>query len=319
MVVVRRLFRVPWFRWWAGVLVCAGGLTWGAAPALAGWHLVAQHTASIAYNQGVAFGGARERLFFDGVSSPTNSGVYRTDAHLRQDGANTSVIPRTSEGYNHAGDLSFDAGKARIVLPLECYHPQTGGNTCGVGALGVVDPVTLRFRYYVNLAPRQIKKAMWVEAGPDGRWVWTSSGTHLLVYRSADISAATAHRQRSGRQGGIVGVDLGSALSCGAVTGATFYRDSRMGSTQLLLSLNLGDTFEVVAIRIGTGRHQHPKLLSRPAVIISVRRSALNAEPEGLTITNLHGRHRLGGVLQWQMLPAITPSTVFTRILSYAP
>jgi hypothetical protein len=50
-------------------------------------------------------------LFFDGVSSLTNSGVYRTDAQLRQDGANPTVIPRTREGYNHAGDLSFDSDK----------------------------------------------------------------------------------------------------------------------------------------------------------------------------------------------------------------
>jgi hypothetical protein len=289
-------------------------------PAVAGWRLVGQHTASIAYNQGVAFEGARGELFFDGVSSPTNSGLYRTDAFLREDGANTAVIPTTSEGYNHAGDLSFDPYRGRILLPLECYYPQSGGNTCGGGAIGVVDPVTLRFRFYVNLAPRQIKKAMWVESGPDGRWIWTSSGTHLVVYRSSDISAATAHRQRSGRQAGIVGIDLGSVLPSGAVTGATFYRDGRAGTPQLLLSLNLRDTFEVVSIRIGTDSHQQPKLLSRPTAIVSVRRSLLNAEPEGLTITtNPHSRHQLRGLLQLQMLPAITPSTIFSRILSYAP
>jgi hypothetical protein len=63
---------------------------------------------------------------------------------------------------------------------------------------------------------------MWVESEPGGRWIWTSSGTHLLVYRSADISAATAHRQGGGQQAGIVGLDLGSVLPSGAVTGATF-------------------------------------------------------------------------------------------------
>ena len=92
-----------------------------------------------------------------------------------------------------------------------------------------------------------------------------------------------------------------------------------MGATQLLLSLNLGDTFEVVSIRIGTSSKKQPKLLSHPMAIITMPRSPLNQEPEGLTSTRVRGHHRLGGLLQWQMLPAITPSTVFSRILTYLP
>ncbi|MGZ4225882.1 MAG: hypothetical protein ACXVS6_04120 [Solirubrobacteraceae bacterium] len=313
-------YRVARLRCRVGLFVVAGSFAWSAMPALARWRLVREDTSSIAYNQGIASDGAPGELFFDGVSSPTNSGVYRTDAQLRQGAANPTAIPRTREGYNHAGDLSFDPKKRRILLPLECYYPKRGGNTCGVGAIGVVDPVTLRFRYYVNLARRQIKKAMWDEIGPDGRWIWTSSGTHLLVYRSADITPATARRQHTSNHAGIVGVDLGSVLPSGAVTGATFYRDGRVGATQLLLSLNLGDTFEVVSIRIGTSSKKQPKLLSHPMAIITMSRSPLNQEPEGLTTaTRVRGHHRLGGLLQWQMLPAITPSTVFSRILTYLP
>jgi hypothetical protein len=187
-----------------------------------------------------------------------------------------------------------------------------------VGAIGVVDPVRLRFQYYVNLARRQIRKAMWVEIEPDGRWIWTSSGAHLLAYRSADITAAAAHRQRSGPQRGTVGLDLGPVLPSSAVTGATFYGNGHARSMQLLLSLNRGDTFEVVSICVGTNRKKQPRLLSRPTPIIRIPRSSLNQEPEGLTTTTrLHGHYRPGGYLLWQMLPAITHSTVFSRILTY--
>ena len=222
------------FRWRVGVFVVAGMFAWSAGPALARWRLVRENTASIAYNQGIAFDAARGNLFLDGVTSTTNSGVYRTDARLGPEAANTSVIPTTREGYNHAGDLSFDPMRRRILLPLECYYPKSGGNAWGIGAIAVVDPATLGFRYYVNLARRQIKKAMWSEVEPDGRWIWTSSGTHLLIYRSSDITAATARRQRAGRQGGIIGVDLGAVLPSSGVTGATFYQSGRAHTAQLL-------------------------------------------------------------------------------------
>ena len=179
---------------------------------MAGWRAATTRRTSIAYNQGITFNPARGNFFFDGVTSMTNSGLYRTDARLRQLAANTAVIPKTREGYNHAGDLSFDLIKRRILLPLECYYPNSGGNTCGTGAIGVVDPVTLRFRYYVNLARSQIKKAMWDEIRLDGRWIWTSSGTHLLAYRATHITFAVARRQRTGKSSGIIGLDLGSVL-----------------------------------------------------------------------------------------------------------
>jgi hypothetical protein len=314
------VFRAARLRCCVAFIVWVAVVGLWAPSALARWRPVRENTTSVAYNQGIASGGPRGELFFAGVSSLSNSGVYRTDRALRQQLANTTVIPWTRERYNHAGDLSFDPKQRRILLPLECYYPTSGGNTCGVGAIGVVDPVSLRFRFYVNLARRQIKKAMWAEAGPDGRWIWTSSGTHLLAYRSADITAATAHRQRDGEAAGIVGLDLGPVLPSGAVTGATFYTDRRARSTQLLLSLNLGDTFEIVSICVGTDWKKQPKLLSRPTPIITIPRSSLNHEPEGLaTTTTFDGHYRPGGFLLWQMLPAITPSTVFSRILTYVP
>jgi hypothetical protein len=302
------------------VVAVAVSLACGAAPALARWHLVAVKSSSIAYNQGIAFDGARGGFFFDGVSSLTNSGLYRVDAR-RPPAANTAVIPQTVEGYNHAGDLSFDPVRRRILLPLECYYRGSGGNTCGTGAIAVADPVTLRLRYYVNLARRQIRKAMWAEISPDGRWIWTSSGAHLVAYRATDISESTARRQRAGKLAGIVGADLGPVLPSGAVTGATFYQNGRAHTARLLLSLNLGARFEVVSFRTATTSNGRPKLLdSHPSVIITMARSRLNNEPEGLTTTarNRAG-HALGGRLLWQMLPTIAPSTVFSRTLTFEP
>jgi hypothetical protein len=295
-------------------------LAWAAAPALQRWRVTNTTTASIAYNQGITFDPARGDFFFDGVSSTTNSGLYRTNTKLVQTAANTAVIPATRQGFNHAGDLSFDPVKRRILLPLECYYPHNGGNTCGTAAIGVVDPVSLRFRYYVNLARSQIRKAMWDEISPDGRWIWTSSGTHLLAYRARDINPSTAGRQRAGKLAGIVGLDLGAALPSSAVTGATFYRDPRTRIAHLLVSLNLGARFEVVSFCTATVGGRAKLLNPRASTIISVARSTLNSEPEGLAITARGSRsHRVGGLLHWQMLPAITPSTLFSRILNLIP
>jgi hypothetical protein len=303
------------------LLSVAASFASGATPALGRWHLVGASNSSIAYNQGIAYDVARGNFFFDGVSSLMNSGLYRTDSRLRQIAANTTVIPKTTEGYNHAGDLSYDPVGQRILLPLECYYPKAGGNTCATGAIGVVDPVTLRFRYYVNLARSQIAKAMWDEVSPDGRWIWTSSGTHLLAYRATNISRATARSQRAGRKAGIVGVDLGAVLPSRGVTGATFYRDPHTRTMRLFLSLNLGASFEVVSFCTRTADDGQPKLLSSPSsTIIRLARSHLNDEPEGLAITlPSHRRYPLGGLLHWQMLPAITPSTAFTRTFTYLP
>ena len=62
-------------------------------------------------------------LYFDGVVW----GLYRTDPALRETGRRNDAIPasvRMGEGYNHIGDLSWDASEGgRLLLPLECYYP----------------------------------------------------------------------------------------------------------------------------------------------------------------------------------------------------
>jgi hypothetical protein len=311
-----------------GLLIGVGVLVgWLATPALADWKLNSTSGASVAYNQGMTFDQAHGNFFFDGVSSTSNSAVYRTTSALSRTASNTAVIPTdpqaNPQGYNHAGDLSFDpvnvsitdTGKTRVLLPLECYYPdRTPSNTCGSGAFGVVDPTTLSFLYYVKLWTPQIQKAMWDEITPDGHWIFTSAGTHLLAYNAADINKQRADYQLQGVWGGLGGKDLGAVLATSNVSGAAFYVVS--GVPRLFLALNLGTSFQVVSYGIGAASDGTPVLLSStPTVETSLNQSSSNNEPEGLAVTDLfNGSYPLGGVLHWQMLPSIKLSS---RILNY--
>jgi hypothetical protein len=102
-----------------------------AAPALA-WKLASTSTTSIAYNQGITFDRAAANLLFTGTLSTANTGLYRTNTRLSQAAGNIALIPANQQGYNHAGDLTFDPksvstdatrGQPRVLLPLECYYP----------------------------------------------------------------------------------------------------------------------------------------------------------------------------------------------------
>ena len=313
---------VRWIFGRLGPMLIVGAVAgWFASPALAGWKLNSTTTASIAYNQGVTFDQALGNFFFVGVSSTSNSAVYRTNVRLSRTASNSAVIPQTKEGYNHAGDASFDpenvsitdTGKPRVLLPLECYYPSSNpSNTCGSGALGVVDPAALAFLYYVKLWTPQIQKAMWDEISPDGRWIFTSSGTHLLVYDAADINKQRADYQRAGVWGGLGGTDLGPVLPTGDVTGATFY------AGRLFLALNRGTSFQAVSYGIGTASDGSPMLLgATPTIEITITKSSSNGEPEGLAVTGVfNGSYPLGGVLHWQMLPSIK---LYSRVLNYIP
>jgi hypothetical protein len=102
------------------------------------------------------------------------------------------------------------------------YYPTASDpNTCKTGGLGVVDPMTLAWRYYVKLNPNEINKAMWAEVSPDGR-VWTSSGTDLLAYSAADVSAANAGPTATPLSASKRMVGL---LRASSVSGATFWGD----------------------------------------------------------------------------------------------
>jgi hypothetical protein len=178
--------------------LAAGVLASTAAPAAAAiatgrWVVSNERPVPLEWFQGLthAPGGSR---FFAGVFE----GVTRTDAALRQRVRAEAAIPaevKAQYGFDHIGDPTYDRAEGgRLLLPLECYVPgaPNGGNTCARGAIGVLDPVTLAWRYLVPLDQSAIAKAMWAEVSPDGALLWTSSGSDLLAYRTADVSAANA-------------------------------------------------------------------------------------------------------------------------------
>jgi RTX calcium-binding nonapeptide repeat (4 copies) len=232
------------------------------------------------YYQGVT-SDPHGNFYFDGVFS----GLYRTDAHLRETARNADVIPpgvRSGAGYNHIGDISWDAHEGgRLLLPLDCFHPKVkNANTCGTGAIGVADPRTLKWRYYVKLDPADIKKATWNEISPDGKLIWTSSARALIAYRAADVNPANA-----GRSGHAIRPvrRIPHAVPPSGITGATFY-DGRLfiaGSNR-----GHGGPFQVWSISTVDGSRLLE--IERPIV----------GESEGLDVAPA-----LGGLLHWQIMP----------------
>lgn len=248
---------------------------------LAGWSSVSNF-----YWQGVTSAGPKGTLFFSGPVQ----GLYRDTRGLRQTAGLEPAIPASvaaAEGYNHVGDISYDGAEGgRVLLPLECYQPggPNGGNTCGTGAIGVADPSTLAFRYYVKLDPTEIPKAMWVEASPDGQLLWTSSGDDLLAYSAADVTAANAAPGaapiRSVRR-------LAGAVPPSGVTGAAF-----LGG-RLYLAGAQGTTYQVWSIDTATGAARWELVIPN-----------VQGEAEGLHATSL-----LGGTLHFLVAPLAAKPT----------
>jgi hypothetical protein len=232
------------------------------------WTLTGWSSVPNTYWQGVTTAGPGKPLFFSGLWT----GLHRTARSLRQTGSVDPVIPPTvlaTERYNHVGDVGYQGG--RVLLPLECYYPGGPGdaNTCRTGSIGVADPATLAFQYYVKLDPAEIPKAMWVEASPDGELLWTSSGPDLLAYRAADVTPANAapgaapiHSVRR----------LAGAVPPSGITGAAFYRG------RLLLAGAQGTTYQVWSVNLATGARR-----------LEVEIPNVQGEAEGLAQTPLLG------------------------------
>ncbi|HEX3279094.1 MAG TPA: hypothetical protein VHR40_11290 [Thermoleophilaceae bacterium] len=243
------------------------------------WVLTGASSIPNQYWQGLTSDRADKRVFFVGVFE----GLWRTTPSLRQTAGVGNVIPpgvTATEGYNHIGDPTWNPGDGgRVLLPLECYTPGVGnGNTCGTGSFGVADPATLAWRYYVQLDPAQIPKAMWAETSPDGKLVWTSSGDDLLAYRSSDITAANAGPGappiRAARR-------LRKAVPPSGVTGAVF-----VGGRLLLAGTDAGRN-QIWSIDTKTGKRR-----------LEVQQRFCG-ESEGLdTISTL------GGTLHWLVGPS---------------
>jgi hypothetical protein len=252
------------------------------APAATGgrkqrWASKGHSDIPLQYFQGVT-SSPQKQLFFDGVFT----GLYRTDFKLREQAANFNVIPLNvtmAEGYDHIGDITWDAAEGgRVLLPLECVS-LTGGNTCKTGSIGVADPVTLKWRYYVKLDPAFVDKAMWAEVSPDGQLLWTSSGSgnDLLAYRIADITPSNA--APAGPRLQPVKVLRGAAPPSG-ITGATFYKG------RLLLAGQRTGPFQVWSIDLPTGKRR-----------LEIERFYVG-ESEGLDVFR-----GLRGLLHWQITP----------------
>jgi hypothetical protein len=152
----------------------------------------------------------------------------------------------------------------------------------------VADPLTLRWRYLVELDPAEIPKAMWAEVSPDGRLVWTSSGADLLAYRTAAITRAAAGGPPLRAAARLTGV-----VPPSGITGAAFYGD------RLLVAGRAAAGFEVSSIDLATGTRRLE--IQRPAEL----------EPEGLDVLDA-----LGGVLHWIVRPLAGQGNV---LLHFAP
>ena len=229
----------------------------------------------LSYFQGLTHsaGGA---WFFDGITV----GLFRTDRDLVQKTDNPSALTPdlTSLGFNHIGDLTWDAREGgRLLLPLECYVPgqPNGGNTCGRGAIGVADPATLKLRYAVGLDPADIAKAMWAEVSPGGSELWTSSGRDLLAYDVASIAPGAPAPPRPVRR-------LAGAVPPSGVTGAAFYRG------RLFLAGQDAGALQLWSVDV-TGATPPVLELELPGVA---------AESEGLDVLDARG-----GVLHWLLSP----------------
>lgn len=274
----------------------------GAAPAHAAapdrLRLADARPVPIEYFQGLTHDAAGAR-FFDGVVQ----GLYRTDRGLHETARNPAAIPAdvaAAFGFNHIGDVGFAAALGGLVLPFECFTPggPNAGNTCGRGALGVADPVTLALRYVVPLDPVDIAKAMWAEVSPDGALVWTSAGADLIAYRTADVSAANAAAGVRIRPV----ARLAGAVPPSGVTGAAF-RDGR-----LLLAGQLSGRLELWSVDVRTGARRREAVLP------------VAGESEGLDV--LDDGH---GVLHWLVTPfdplgrAPTYGAGHSELLSFVP
>jgi hypothetical protein len=240
------------------------------------WLLTGATSVPVPYWQGLTSDPAERRVFFAGVFE----GLWRTTSLLKQTAGVPGAIPpavKTSEGYNHIGDPTWNPDEGgRVLLPLECYTPGIG-NTCGTGSFGVADPDTLGFRYYVKLDPAEIPKAMWAETSPDGTLVWTSSGADLLAYRSIDVSQAnaapTAAPIRAARR-------LVGAVPPSGITGAVFHRG------RLLLAGEMGGSYQIWSVNIDSGQRRLEL------------QTSLCGESEGLDIIAT-----LSGRLHWLIAP----------------
>jgi len=263
------------------------------------WRLAQADRLPIEYFQGLSHGPGGD-VFFVGPAQ----GVYRTDTGLHEKVRQSVVYPAevAAIGFNHIGDPTYDPSEGgRLLAPMECYHPDLPqANTCGIGGFGVLDPVTLGWRYWVRLDQADIPKAMWAEVSPDHTLVWTSSGNDLLAYRTADITQANAATSASSPP--IHPVQrLTGAVPPSGVTGAVF-----VGGRMLLA----GDVDGLLQVR-------SVDLTGKTPTRTEIELPGINAESEGLDLIDMRG-----GTLHWILSPFVDKPTFgagHTELMTFLP
>ena len=114
-------------------------------PTRARWVETGHSPVPVEYFQGVTTDRAA-------TSSTGSRSVYRTDPLLNETARLESGSRPTSSPARglqpHRGHHLGQARGGRVLLPLECFLPFFG-NTCKTGSIGVADPETLAWRYYV--------------------------------------------------------------------------------------------------------------------------------------------------------------------------
>ena len=258
-----------------------------SAPAQAAdpgrWTETRVSTIPLNYYQGIASDPGK-RLFFDGI----HVGLYRTDSSLGETARNDDAIPpdvHARERYNHIGDIAWDAREGgRIILPLECYYPQSApgtddpGNPCRHGSFGVADPDTLQWRYYVKIDPAAMAKAMWVAVSPDGKLAWSGIGKDLFAFSMDDIKKSNAAPDGPAIKPVRV---LRNARPPSGVTGAAFYRGRFYVAGQ-----DAPEGFQVWSIDLQTGERT-----------LEIEKQIVG-ESEGLDFFE-----GLDGTMHWMIMP----------------
>ena len=276
------------------LLVATLGTALLAGDALAAdpgrWVVTSNLTLPAWYRQGLASDPATNDVFFAG----SFEGLYRT-RNLVETLRNANAIPRdvkNRERYNHIGDIAWDAAEGgRLLLPLEGYDPFGGADTNpgDTGSVGVVDPKTLAWKYYVKLDPAEIPKAMWFATDPAGL-LWTQYERDLIAYNLADVNPANAAPSgppiRAVRR-------LPTVLPEGAAGGAV-YHEGRLLIPGLIDGVN-----RVISVNLTTG------------VVETEAERPTAHEPEGMDI----GPYA-DGLLHWAKAPGFgLSSTELTNLV----
>jgi hypothetical protein len=254
------------------------------------WIKTSQLLKPATYRQGLASNPVTGDVFFSG----SFSGITRTHNEVEV-AKNTNAIPKDvadREQYNHIGDIGFDPSDGgRLLLPLESYAPLAQDtNPSKTASIGIMDPDTLAWEYYVKLDPSEINKAQWVAADPAHGLIWTIGDISLLAYNIADLNPANAAPNAAPihsvkRFDNIVPDGAGGAVVI---------------ANRIYLSQLVNGVDRVISIDLTTGASQ---------VEIEIPG---NLEEEGLDF----GPY-LDGLLHWELVPGAGLSN--TQLLNFVP